>query len=105
MPEIDADAIRKKVDLVELVRLYAPDLRPAGRSFKAVCPFSRVCPFHVEKTASFYVNPERRIVHCFGCQSGGDAFGFLMRIETLTFPQAAARLARWPRFRIRRGRR
>lgn len=99
MPDSDADEIRAKVDIVKLVRIYAPGLRPAGRGFKAICPFSKVCPFHEERTPSFHVNPERQIFHCFGCRSSGDAIGFLMRMEELSFGQAVARLAAWPSFR------
>lgn len=79
--------IRQKVDIVELVREFVPGLKPAGRNHKACCPF------HQEKTPSFMVNPEKQIFHCFGCQAGGDAFGFLMKMENLTFPEAVAKLA------------
>jgi DNA primase len=52
-----------------------------------------LCPFHQEKTPSFHVNPERGFFHCFGCNAGGNAFTFLMRISGLTFPEAVRSLA------------
>jgi DNA primase len=73
-------------DIVQLIGRYLP-LKSAGRTHKALCPF------HSEKTPSFVVNPERQIFHCFGCGAGGDAIGFLMRQEHLTFPEAIRSLA------------
>lgn len=51
------------------------------------------CPFHKERTPSFYVVPQKQIFHCFGCDSGGSAFNFLMKLENLTFVEAAEKLA------------
>ncbi len=73
-------------DIVEIVSEYVP-LKKAGRNLKACCPF------HPEKTASFMVNPEKQIFHCFGCGVGGDVFSFLMKIENLNFPEALQKLA------------
>ncbi|MBI4386944.1 MAG: DNA primase [Elusimicrobia bacterium] len=81
------EAIRQRVDIAELVREYVPDLKRAGRSLKACCPF------HQEKTPSFMVNLEKQIFHCFGCQEGGDAFAFLMKMENLSFVEAIEKLA------------
>jgi DNA primase len=81
------DAIRTGVDLVELIGRFVT-LRRAGSNWKGLCPF------HQEKTPSFMVNPARGIFHCFGCGVGGDAFGFLMRQDRLTFPEAVRALAR-----------
>jgi DNA primase len=81
------DEIRAGVDLVELVGRFVT-LRRAGANWKGLCPF------HQEKTPSFMVNPQKRIFHCFGCGVGGDAFGFLMRQDRLTFPEAVRALAR-----------
>ncbi len=81
------EQVRAATDLVELIGAYV-DLRPAGKSFKACCPF------HREKTPSFHVSPERQLFHCFGCGLGGDAFTFVMRHEGLTFPEALELLAR-----------
>ena len=63
-------------------------LRRAGRRLVGLCPF------HQENTASFTVDPERQLWHCFGCGAGGNVFHFLMKAENLPFPEAAARLAR-----------
>lgn len=78
--------IRERVDIVALVGEFVR-LKKSGASFKGLCPF------HNEKTPSFYVHPQRRFFHCFGCQASGDVFSFLMRIEGLTFPDAARLLA------------
>ncbi|MBI3549379.1 MAG: DNA primase [Elusimicrobia bacterium] len=80
------EAIRQRVDIAELVREFVPDLKRAGRNFKARCPF------HNEKTPSFHVNSERQIFHCFGCQAGGDIFKFLMTMESLGFVEAVEKL-------------
>ena len=86
IPEETIQAIRDRVDVVDLIGRYVT-LKKAGRSFKGLCPF------HQEKTASFTVNPERGIFHCFGCGESGNAIAFLMRHENLTFPEAARALA------------
>ena len=62
-------------------------LKPAGRNHKGLCPF------HDEKTPSFVVTPDRQSYKCFGCGEGGNAFGFLMRMENLTFPEVVRTLA------------
>ena len=56
--------------------------------------YRAICPFHTEKTPSFFVFPERQSWRCFGaCATGGDVFSFLMRIENLDFSEALKRLA------------
>ncbi|SEM15527.1 DNA primase [Streptacidiphilus jiangxiensis] len=52
-----------------------------------------LCPFHDEKSASFYVNPSKGVYNCFGCQESGDTLGFVMKIEHLSFVEAVERLA------------
>ena len=86
IPDETIDEIRNRIDIVGLIGRYV-DLKKAGRNFKGRCPF------HDEKTPSFNVNPERQVFHCFGCQVGGDAISFLMRHESLMFPEAARTLA------------
>jgi len=81
------DAIRGRLDIVELVREYLP-LKKAGRHFRGLCPF------HSERTPSFMVSQEKQIFHCFGCGEGGDLFKFLIRIENSSFPEAVEDLAR-----------
>jgi len=80
------DDIRAAVDIVDLVGRFV-NLRKAGSHWKGLCPF------HAEKTPSFTVNPQRGIFHCFGCGVGGDAFGFVMRQDRLSFPEAVRSLA------------
>lgn len=80
------DDIRSRVDLVELISDFLT-LKRAGENWKGLCPF------HTEKTPSFMVNPRKGIFHCFGCGAGGDAFGFLMRQNHLSFPEAVRVLA------------
>jgi DNA primase len=80
------DQIRTGVDIVELVGRFV-NLKKSGVNWKGLCPF------HGEKTPSFMVNPAKGIFHCFGCGVGGDAFGFLMRQDKLTFPEAVRTLA------------
>lgn len=82
----ETELIKQKIDVVDFLRSYLT-LFPAGKSFKALCPF------HAEKTPSFIVSPERQTWHCFGCGEGGDIFKFIMRYENLEFPEALRFLA------------
>ena len=52
-----------------------------------------LCPFHDEKSASFYINPSKGVFSCFGCQESGDTLGFVMKIEHLSFVETVERLA------------
>lgn len=86
MSEITQD-IKDKLDIVEVIRGYIPVV-PAGRNFKAHCPF------HKEKTPSFMISPERRSWHCFGgCNEGGDVIAFVMKYENIEFYDALTMLA------------
>lgn len=83
----DLDAIRDRVDIVELVG-ETVRLQRAGRTYKGLCPF------HNERTPSFVVSPERRTWHCFGsCSTGGDIFSFVMRRDNLDFGETVRQLA------------
>ncbi|MDP3062674.1 MAG: DNA primase [Chloroflexota bacterium] len=82
------DDVKSKLDIVSVVERYVPDLQKSGRSFKARCPF------HSEKTPSFFVFPERQSWRCFGaCATGGDLFTFVMKVENIEFAEALKRLA------------
>lgn len=83
IPRNYVEKIQEQTDLVTLISEYVK-LQPSGRSLKGLCPF------HSERTPSFTVDPEKQLFHCFGCGQGGDAFAFLMKIESLSFPEAVA---------------
>ena len=80
-------AVRGSGDVVRLVSDYVP-LKQAGTRLKGLCPF------HNEKTPSFSVDPQLQLFYCFGCQTGGDVFKFVMLYEKLEFPEAVEFLAR-----------
>lgn len=82
----DVDLIKGKIDIVDFLKSYLT-LTPTGRNFKALCPF------HQEKTPSFFISPERKIWHCFGCGLGGDIIKFVMLYEHIEFPEALRFLA------------
>jgi len=81
------DRVRRAVDIVALVSESVP-LKKSGRKFRGLCPF------HPEKTPSFYVDDAKGLFYCFGCQAGGDAFKFVMLRENAEFIEAARILAR-----------
>lgn len=78
--------IKSKLSIEDVVAPYVT-LKKAGKYLKALCPF------HQEKSASFYVSPERQIAYCFSCQKGGDHFQFIQDIEGLDFRGALELLA------------
>jgi DNA primase len=86
IPEEVIDAVLQRHDIADVVGRYV-NLVKQGQSLKGLCPF------HSEKTPSFYVLPEKRIYKCFGCGAGGTVIRFLMEIESIPFPEAVTRLA------------
>ncbi|MEA2633991.1 MAG: primase [Chloroflexota bacterium] len=89
MPPVKQDAVQEIKDRLDLVDLVSEHLRlqKAGRDLKGLCPF------HQEKTPSFYVSPEKQLWHCYGCQKGGDHFTFIQDIEHVDFKGALRLLA------------
>lgn len=82
------EAVKLAAPIEEIVRVRVPELKRAGAEWKACCPF------HAEKTPSFYVNPAKGIWHCFGaCGEGGDAIAFVQRFDGLSFWEAVEMLA------------
>ena len=81
------EAIRSRLSIKDVVGRYV-ELKPAGRG-----RWKGLCPFHKEKTPSFYVDEEKGLFYCFGCKAGGDVFSFVERIEGLTFAEALEKLA------------
>jgi DNA primase len=80
------DEIKARIDLVELIGRSVP-LKRVGSAYRGLCPF------HTEKTPSFYVRPQTNTFHCFGCTKGGTAFDWLIEREHLDFPEALRQLA------------
>lgn len=81
------EKIKDAANIVEVVSEFVT-LRKSGSNYKGLCPF------HDEKTPSFYVSPARGTCHCFGCGKGGNPVGFIMEHEQMTYPEALRWLAR-----------
>ena len=88
IPPLFIDELLARTDIVEVVQRFVP-LKKSGHEYTACCPF------HGEKTPSFYVSPQKQFYHCFGCGAHGTAIGFLMEHENLSFPEAIEQLAEW----------
>jgi DNA primase len=80
------DQVKENLSITDVVSTYIR-LEKSGAQFRARCPF------HNERTPSFYVSPERKSFHCFGCQTHGDIFTFVEKIENIPFFDALKILA------------
>lgn len=78
--------VRDRVDLVAIVQRRVP-LKKSGRDWKGLCPF------HGEKSPSFYIVPDKKIFHCFGCGATGDAIKFVMQLDGKSFRETVEGLA------------
>ena len=87
IPEATVEEVKARIDLADLIASYGIDVRVAGASKKACCPF------HHEKTPSFHINETKGFYHCFGCGESGDAIKFVEKMDGLTFIEAVKKLA------------
>lgn len=87
IPSHIIDQLNSQADLVSIIGRHT-QLKKAGNEFKGCCPF------HGEKTPSFYVHPIKNVYHCFGCGVSGNAIGFLKDYENLTFIEAVHELSK-----------
>lgn len=85
--ESTVEEIKARIDLADLIASYGIQVKTAGVSKKACCPF------HHEKTPSFNINENRGYYHCFGCGESGDAIKFVQKMDGLTFVEAVKKLA------------
>jgi DNA primase len=92
--DADIQALRERANIGVVIGEYTA-LKRAGSKLKGLCPF------HSEKTPSFTVDPARGLWHCFGCGEGGDTYGFIQKIEALSFPESVEHLARLTGFELR----
>ena len=80
------ELINEKTSIVDLVSEFV-SLQKRGKNFAGLCPF------HQEKTPSFFVSPEKNICKCYGCGEGGSPINFLRKIKNISFEEAAHELA------------
>ena len=86
IPQAFIEELLSRADIVELIDKRVP-LKKQGREFAACCPF------HNEKSPSFFVSPVKQFYHCFGCGAHGTAISFLMEYEHMEFPEAVREVA------------
>ncbi len=87
IPNHILEQLNSQADLISIIGRHTT-LKRAGSEYKGCCPF------HGEKSPSFYVNPQKNIYHCFGCGVGGNAISFLRDYENLTFVEAVSELSK-----------
>jgi DNA primase len=82
MSNSEAFEIKSRLNIVDVVSRYVPDLKQTGSTWKACCPF------HQEKTPSFVVNSNKEFWYCYGaCSTGGDLLSFIQKVESTTFDE------------------
>ncbi len=86
IPDDQVEEVRARADIVEIIGDIVP-LKKSGKDYKACCPF------HEEKTPSFYVVPAKGFYKCFGCGESGDVFSFLIKRLGLDFVDAVKHAA------------
>ncbi len=86
IPENIVERIKTETDIVSVISEFI-SIKKSGKDFKGLCPF------HQEKTPSFFVIPGKGFFHCFGCGKGGNAVNFIMEHERLDYPSALRYLA------------
>jgi DNA primase len=86
IPDDIVSRIKLESDIVAVISEFV-SLKKSGKSYKGVCPF------HQEKTPSFFVTPDKEMYYCFGCQKGGNVVNFVMDYERLDYPSALRLLA------------
>ena len=81
IPDEMVEEVRARADIVDVIGEFV-QLKKAGREYKANCPF------HEERTPSFYVVPDKGFYKCFGCGKSGDVFSFVMERQGLDFVES-----------------
>ncbi len=87
IPQHFIDDLLARINIVDVIDGRVK-LKRAGKNY------SGLCPFHKEKSPSFSVSPDKQFYYCFGCGAGGNALGFLMEYDRLSFPEAVEELAK-----------
>ncbi len=86
IPDEIVEDVLIRTDMLQVMQQYVA-LKRTGANYKGLCPF------HNEKTPSFYVHPGKGIYKCFGCGAGGNIYQFVMELEGWSFPEAVRQLA------------
>lgn len=86
VPADEIARLKAAVDLPALIRTRGIDLKPKGRDLAGLCPF------HPDQSPSMIVTPGKNLFHCFSCGAGGDAIAFVMKLDSVDFPEAVRRL-------------
>jgi hypothetical protein len=83
--KLDVEGARERADMVAIVEGYGIRLKKSGKGFTGLCPF------HNEKSPSFYIDPIKKTYKCFGCQEHGDFIDLIMKLEKVDFKEAVSR--------------